>query len=268
MKYLVFISFIIFCTSCKKDSNSARPASQPYLSTIKYYYDRSLIADSFLYDTDMRLISYAQHKWDSNGLSVVQARLEASFQYNLNEMIPQSYVFTGLSQVENHSLTFDSQNRIIKDTNLNGTHNVVYYSYSNTGISSTFLFGGNFSDRQVDSIFVSNGNILERRVYYSNGNPTAVLSGSLQCEYTSFSNPAYQPAITSTIGPLLHILTYDGYGGFHDFTSKDLFRKLIFRTDSDPAIERTCSWNRNNNGNVINGTISGALQSYVEFSYY
>lgn len=268
MKYLIFISAILIFSSCKKDNINTNQPIHPYLSSIKYYSNRVLLIDSFLYDSRMRLTNFIQHKYDSSGTSVIQGRLAASFQYNLNENIPQSYVFDGLPQIETHLLSFDSRNRIIKDTSLNGTHNVVYYSYSDAGFFSTFLFGGDFLYRQLDSISISNENIIEEKVYYSNGSPTAEFSGSIQSEYASLSNPVYQPAITLTIGPLLHILTYDGFGGLNDFTSKNLFRKIIIRTPANPAIERNYIWNTDSNGNVITGTISGAPQNYIEFNYY
>jgi hypothetical protein len=266
MKYLVFFS-IIFIYSCKKDNTNSSLSSRPYLSSIKYSSAGTLVVDSFVYNPDMRLVNFVQHKYDSNGISVIHGRLEAFFQYNTSESVPHSYVYTG-SQIENHSLTFDSQNRIIKDTSLNGTHNVVYYAYSAVGMSSMFLFGGNFLQRQLDSLFISKENMDEETFYYSNGNPIAEFSGSLQQEYSSFTNPTYQPGIISTIGPLLHILTYDGYGGFNDFISKNLFNKMVFLDDTNTTVEGNGNWNTDTNGNVVNGTITGPIQAYIEFSYY
>lgn len=268
MKYIFPLLVLFTFSSCKKDNNNSRPSTRPYLSLIKYHYGRTLVVDSFFYDTEKRLTDFTQHRYDTNGTSVAQGRLAASFQYNSNDDIPHSYVLTGLSQIENHSLSFDSQNRIIKDTSLNGTHNVVYYSYSDVGISSAFLFGGDILDRQLDSIFIVNGNVSEERIYYSNNSPIAEFSGSAQYEYSSSLNPTYQPAITPTIGPLLHILIYDGFGGFTDFASKNLFNKMIFRNNTNTTTERNCIWSLDSNGNVISGRISGPQPSYFEFSYY
>lgn len=268
MRYLISLSVLFIYSSCKKSDFASRPSSNTYLATIKYSYNRSLVIDSFSYDSQHRITSFVQHKYDSNGVSVIQARLEAAFQYNMNESIPTSYLFRNMSETENHSLTYDSQNRIIKDTALNGTMNVIYYSYSDGVISSVFLFGGRFLERQLDSIFLSNNNVFNERFYYSNGNPIAKFSGSLKTEFSAISNPTYQPAITSTIGPLLHILSYDGYGGFWDFTSKNLYTKITFTDDTNTTTEESCYWNTNANGSVINGTISGPFQAYVEFSYH
>jgi hypothetical protein len=226
----LFLSLALLIGSCKKSgSGNNKPSNSSYLSSASLRSSQTQVIDSFTYDNTHRLIVFAQYKYDTTSGSPVADGLIATFSYTGNSPVADHYTFVQLSSGANsdvHQLSYDGQNRILKDTSLSGSGYVTYFSYPGNNIVSRLLFDGTASNNQIDTVFLSNGNVSSQHIYYPNNAGTAdSLSGSPQYGYSSSLNPLYHSEIVGTTGPLLNLLAYDGYGGFNDFLSPDAINK-------------------------------------------
>ncbi|PWT71251.1 MAG: hypothetical protein C5B59_18595 [Bacteroidetes bacterium] len=229
--YVLVAWFALF--SCNKDNSASGSSnsSTTLLSSARFYTHSNQIVDSFSYDSAKRLVRFAQHGYDTSAGYPVQDSIITEFSFPTNHSLPDSYTYLDGRQgiPVHHQLFYDAQNRIIKDTSASGTGFVTYYSYSENTIVSTVLFEGsnNPGDYQIDTMFMSNGDIQREHIYYPNLSGTGdSLSANLFLGYSAYPNPGYQSSISQSVGPLLFILTYDGYGGFTDFISRNLLNKL------------------------------------------
>jgi hypothetical protein len=69
-------------------------------------------------------------------------------------------------------------------------------------------------------------------VYYPNSVGTAdSLSGSPVFTYAGPTNPGYVPTISQTVGPVLYFLSFDGYGNYGDYISRNLLNSV-----SEPSV--------------------------------
>ncbi len=119
---------------------------------------------------------------------------------------------------------------------LSGSGFVVYFSYPNGNIATTVLFDGTPQNNQIDTLFISNGNISAAHIYFPNDAGTAdSLEAAVKFGYSSNNNPAYHAAISASIGPLLYILQFDGYGGALDPISQKALNSVSGLGDGLPA---------------------------------
>jgi hypothetical protein len=230
MKNVFLFAVLCFCiVSCKKADNPSvnnnnnnsnnNPAPLSYVSSIWVYSAPNEIVDSFTYDTSHHIAVFAQYMYDSTR-KTFNDRIADTYSFSGTDTVPSSYIQTylsisGLMNVT-HDLSYDSQNRIIKDTALDGSGFVIYFSYSLNSITSTVLFEGTTADEQISVSDLSNGNVSSTSIQGS-GLQTGASFG-----YSTYANPAYNPAVANTIGPLLFLQSFDGYGGYQDFISQKL----------------------------------------------
>jgi hypothetical protein len=225
------LGLLLLAGACKKSgSGDNKPNNPAYASSIRTSSSQSQIVDSFTYDAAHRLVIFAQYDLDTTSGTPLQASLIATFAYANSSQTPYAYTFEQQTPAGSasayHQLFYDGGYRIIKDSSLDGSGFVTYFSYPGNNIASRVVFG-NPDDHQIDTQFVNNGNITAERIYYPNDAGTAdSLEASLQFGYSSLINPAYHAVTASSIGPLLHILTYDGFGGYSDYISANALSKL------------------------------------------
>ena len=169
-----------------------------------------------------------------------------------------------------HILSYDPQNRIIKDTSLSGSGYVTYYSYPDNNIAATVLFEGTTQDNQLDTLFLTNGNISAETVYVSDipGQPDQQ-QGDVRFAFAPTANPFYHPAISNSIGPLLTTFEIDGFGGFVDFISKNAFKQLTGIQQSAPSmISFDYNLTTDSKGRLSQMTASPGASSYMLSFYY
>lgn len=214
---------IILAASCVKSTpttgggsgSGSNPSNSSYLSSIKNNTPLAPIVDSFTYDNSNRLTTITIIANSSN--SHLNGESTVTFSYSGSSTTPGSYIINNPDQnSSSHQLYYDGQNRITRDSTLDGTGLVTYWSYSNGNIISTTKSGS--GEQMIDTLFFTNGNVTANHSYIANNAGTAdTLLSSSQYTYTTIVNPCYHQAIAGTFGPLLNNLVIDG--GFTDFVS-------------------------------------------------
>jgi hypothetical protein len=229
-KILVLVGLSIVVFSCNKTGVTTNPPVTSFLKTVKSYAPQTQIADSFVYDSTHAMAQLLRYTYDSTGGTPIVDSMEITFSFAPNAVLPNSYTYNDIPQGLNnelHQLAYDNQNRIIKDTAIGGRGYVNYFVYSNNHITATTLFSGIITDNQIDSLILSNGNITEERVYYPDYAGTAdSLSGDTFFGYSSSANPAYYSPIASSVGPLLHLIEFDGSGTNEDAISVKMLNSI------------------------------------------
>lgn len=279
----LFFSGLILCFglmlmtgSCKKSSSGTnKPTNNSYVSSIRNYSPQSLIIDSFTYDNANRLTVYSQFDFDTTTGYAQYGALSFTFSYSGNSLTPYGYTLSqpGGAADEVHQLTYDGQNRISKDTAIVSAQGyVTYYSYPGNAIVSNVLFVGSFLDNQLDTNWVSNGNITTEHYYFPNNAGTEdSLEGALQLGYSSLLNPCYHAEIASTIGPLLDNLAFDGYGGgYTSSVSANAINKLS-GLGIPAGVSLSFVWTTDSKGRGARLTISApglGGSSNIVFAYY
>src|SRR5215467_10821065 len=116
---ILFMAILFLIASCKKDSSTpSQNGSSNYLSSVRMYSPKTQIVDSFLYDNNNRDATFAQYIYDSKYGNAISTSLLAVFSFPPNGNLPTGYQFEipSNNQFESHQLTFDNQNRVIKDS--------------------------------------------------------------------------------------------------------------------------------------------------------
>jgi hypothetical protein len=274
---LYLIAFCIFLAfSCKKSNsdNGSTPASNYYLSSVVSYSPQQKIIDSFCYDSLHRVDTFMQTIYDTTSGTPQYNTFTAQFLYQSTNTYPSYYNYYDVplgNYGDYHILSYDANNRITKDTSLSGSGYVTYYSYPNNNIAATVLFEGTTQDNQIDTLFVTNGNISSGTYYTSDipGQPDQQ-QADVQYTYASTANPAYHAAISNSIGPLLTTLDVDGFGGFVDFISKNAYKGVVGVQQTAPlSFSYTYNLTNDNKGRLstYTGSAAGSTATIV-FSYY
>jgi hypothetical protein len=270
---LILALFLVFSCHKTNSGNNTTPIST-YLSSVVSYSPQSRTVDSFAYDSLHRLSQFSQYIYDTTSGAALYDAQTAHFVYQGTATIPTTYTASDTTHGnfgDLHLLSFDGQNRIAKDTSLSGSGFVTYYSYPNNNSAATVLFEGTLQNNQIDTLFLSNGNVSEERIYTSNipGQPDD-LDGDVHFSYASTANPTYHPAITNSIGPLLTILEIDGIGGTVDFQSKNVIDKLTGPAQGLPAgvsINYTLTNDSKGRLSKMSASFGGTIGTIV-FNYY
>jgi hypothetical protein len=231
--------FLILCImaiwSCHKSNSSGNSsASAYYLSSTVTATAGTRIVDSFGYDTTIhQLTAFYQTKYDTTTGTPITTYASALFSGGAT--LPSGYTYYLNATNVNHTLTYDNQSRIIKDT-CPTTGYVAYFSYPSGNIAITVLFTGTAANNQIDTLYMSGGNIATANTWMPNDEGTAdSLQGSLKFGYSSLANPAYHQTITSSLGPLLYLLTVDGLGGGLDPVSEKASNSLSGKISGLPS---------------------------------
>jgi hypothetical protein len=271
---LILGLFLIFSCHKTNSGNNTTTSISTYLSSVVSYSPQSRTVDSFSYDSLNRLGQFSQYIYDTTSGSPLYQTFTAHFTYQGNATIPTTYKYADTpagNYGDLHLLSFDGQNRIAKDTSLSGSGFVTYYSYPNNNSAATVLFEGTLQDNQIDTLFLSNGNVSEERIYTSDipGQPDD-LDGDVHFGYASTANPTYHPAITNSIGPLLTILEIDGFGGNVDFLSKNVVDKLTGPAQGLPTgVSINYTLTNDSKGRLSQMSASfGGTTGTIVFNYY
>lgn len=265
----------LFIVSCHKNNGAGNsPTSNDnYLSSVVTWSGQQILVDSFSYDGSHRLARYGQYVY-SAGSTTPDQGWSATFALPGNDAPPTAYTYTTLDNPgaqDLHQLSYDGNGRIIKDTSLSGTGFVAYYTYPSNAIATTVYFDFDVRDHQVDTLFMSNGNISKEKVYYPNAAYTAdSLEGSTQYSFSGVTNPAWHPAVANSIGPLLFILNIDDYGSPLDPLSKNAFSKVgIVDTGLPVGYGYTFNQQTDSKGRLVQLTpVGGAAGDKVVYNYY
>ncbi|HLX94082.1 MAG TPA: hypothetical protein VKR32_20505 [Puia sp.] len=223
---LLCVATVIF--SCKKAGPSLNVPptdSLYYLSSIRSTSPQTLVIDSLIYDSSQRIASLLIYAFDTSGAYTGADSIRIDFNLSPSGP-PASYVFTDYvagPANDLHQLTYDDQNRVIEDTSLSGTGYINHFSYPANEITSSVFFTGtsNFENSILDTLSVSGGNIVHENDYAPNNDLTAdSLEVSVNYGYSAYPNPAYNPKVASTIGPLLFGILFYYNSSYSDAISK------------------------------------------------
>lgn len=221
-KYTLF--FLILCVvtiwSCHKGNSSKNTDSGYYVSSATSVTAGTSIVDSFTYDSAHRITQFIQTKYDTTTGTPEMTVATTQFALAAGTTPPTGYVYTINGNSVTHTLSYDNQGRIAKDT-CPTTGFVTFYSYPNGNIAATIQYSSVYLDNQIDTLFMSSGNAATINTWMPNDAQTAdSLQGSLKFGYGGTANPMYHASITSSIGPLLYILAVNGLGGGLDPVSQ------------------------------------------------
>jgi hypothetical protein len=183
------------------------------------------------------------------------------YQSSLGYSVPPLDYYSGY-----HLLSDDSDNRIIKDTCLNGTGNVFYFSYPNNEIVITAGESASIGG-YTNTLFISNGNISQE-ASYTPSIPSTVLPANFI--YAPVANPGYHPLISYYIGPLLNVLNTSS-GTIVDFISKNAWQgSSQSEGPSGPVSSTSYTLETDNKGRLVKMTLTSFPVTWntVLFSYY
>ncbi len=269
---LLFLPFVLWVASCKKSgSSNNKPNNNSWLSSVVSLQPQTRVVDSFYYDSSHRMTGFSQFQYDSSQGFPTFGVWSVQFAYSGTATQPSSYLYVIGSSADIHALTYNAQGRIMRDTSVSGTGYVAYYSYPNGNVATTVLFDGTHANNQVDTMFLSNGNVTSLRIYYPNNAGTAdSLEGTVNFGFTSLANPAYHTDITNNIGPLLYVLQLDGYGSSVDPISQHAFNSLSGTGSGLPA-GVTLKYNQTTDSQGRLTELSsplGPVAGSISFTYY
>ena len=272
-KFTLF--FLVLCViavwSCHKSNPSKNPTdSGNYVSSAVSVSTGVRIVDSFDYDSAHRLTQLIQTKYDTSTGTAVTSVATTQFALAAGTTPPTGYTYTINGNTVIHTLTYDNQGRVLKDT-CPTTGFVTYYSYPSGNIAATVLFDGSAMNNQIDTLYMSGGNVATANTWMPNNAGTAdSLQGSLKFGYNGTANPMYHATMTNSIGPLLYILTVDGLGGGMDPVSQKAsssFSGDIYGLPSGLTINFTQSTDSKGRLTELSASIFGIGET-VYFNYY
>jgi hypothetical protein len=272
-KYLLF--FLILCVvaiwSCHKSNSSKNsPDSGYYLSSAVSYTAGARVVDSFDYDSAHRIAQFIQTKYDTSTGTPVLTVASTQFTLAAGTTPPTGYAYSINGNSVVHALSYDNQSRIIKDT-CPTTGFVAYFTYPSGNIAATVLFNGSALDNQLDTLYMSGGNVAMANTWMPNNAGTAdSLEGSLKFGYSGLANPMYHSAVTGSIGPLLYLLTVNGLGGGMDPVSQKASNSLsgnIAGLPSGFTINFSQTTDSKGRLSVLSASVFGIGET-VFFNYY
>jgi len=222
---LICVAALLF--SCKKSSSGpstnnnnnsnnnttiAGNDSLFFVSSVKSYNTGQLVEDSFVYNNVNKVSKFLQYNYDTTSGTPQKDSIITVFTFTGTDTVASSYI-QGSQQ---HLLTYDAQDRVVKDTCIGGSGYVVYFSYNTNNIICTSLLDGTLTNSQIDTLNInSSGNVTSSVLW----NSPSDLS-SISFAFSSYNNPMYNPGITKTQGPVIFIQALDGVQGIVDNISK------------------------------------------------
>lgn len=265
----LFLCLAAFTGGCSKN-NSGTPSTTPaYLSSARFFTPRMQVVDSFHIDFNKRIIQYTQYKYDTTSGSPAVDSILVSFTYSGGHTGPDSYMLSrpSVGFSETHQLSYDGQNRLLKDTTVNGSGNFALFSYPGTDQACNFNYGNSPGTIKSDTLFITNGNVSSLRVYVANSAGTGdTIFSVMNFAHSSYPNPAYQQQTASTIGMLLFNLTIIGFSGYADFTSPAIADHLIQIFPNSQSI--LLSFTTDSHGRVATAYVPGVPLAAYSFAFY
>lgn len=289
------ISALMVTTSCRKTTTpdpppgggtgaTNPPANSNYLSSIRDGKSSQLL-DSFTYDNSNRLTKISISYGDTTGIVIGSIRINGTpqestvtFSYAGNNTVPASYTVVNSSDQKTHlhQLSYDGQNRIIKDSALDNSGFVSTWSYPNGNIVSSIKSGINGGEI-LDTLYLTNGNVTAQHMYlFGNTERPDTVFNSVATTYSTIVNPNYHQAVANTFGPLFSYLGING--GVSDYISVNALSSAtnnsrIFGLDNLPGATATQNYawttdgkNRAATLNVSDNKLGELFK--LKFSYY
>ncbi len=219
---------LLLIVSCKKSSSSNNSSeANAWVSSIQLYAPgtEERFVDSFTFDGSHRIATYQQFHYDSTYGYPQFATWSAIFSLPAGgSKPPAGYTNDMTGTPESHQLSYDAQGRITEDSSTGASGWVIYFGYPAGKISINAFFNGNVSNSILDTLTMSNGNMVSEVIYQPNTSHTA---DSLQVTngqgFSDIANPCYHSALSVSVGPLIHILAIAGYGSDFDPISQKAF---------------------------------------------
>jgi hypothetical protein len=268
---------LILIFSCKKSNSggNSSTAANSYLSAVVSIAPQQKMVDSFYYDSTAHLLdTFTQSIYDTTSGYPLYNSYTIQFIYQGTNTFPSWYYLYDVSYGnygDYHLLSYDGQGRISKDTSLSGSGYVTYYSYPNNNVVIDDWFEGTSQDNQIDTLYMSNGNLNEETIYTSNipGQPDQQ-QADVQYKYNTSANPAFHATISDAIGPILYNITQTNNGGFIDFLSKNVLHQASGTESSSPGIfSLTYVQTLDNKGRLSELTGPGGVAAgSIVFNYY
>lgn len=263
------VGIIVSCH--KSGSSNNNHNNNAWLSSVVSLQPQTRVIDSFYYDSSHRLTLFSQYAYDSSQGSPAFGTWSVQFAYSGTVSQPTSYLYVIASTADIHALSYDAQGRITRDTSVSGTGYVAHYSYPGGNVATTVLFDGTPMNNQIDTMFLSSGNVTTLHIYYPNSAGTAdSLEGAVNFGFTSLANPAYHADLTNSIGPLLYILQLDGYGSSVDPISQHAFNSVGGSGSGlPPGVTLKYNQTTDSQGRLVKLSSSlGPVAGSISFTYY
>jgi hypothetical protein len=267
---------VIAVWSCHKSSPSNNSLNSGYyLSSVVSVSAQARIIDSFGYDSAHRITQIIQTRYDTTTGTPELAVATTQFTLASGSNPPTGYVYSINGNAVTHTLSYDNQGRVLKDT-CPTTGFVTYFSYPNGNIAATILFTGvanEASNNEIDTLYLSNGNATTINTWAPNNANTAdSLQGSLKFGYGGTANPMYHSTITGSIGPVLYVLfSANGLGGGADPISQKASSSLSGTIDGFPS-GYTINFNQTTDSKDRLSTLSVSVPGFgaetIYFNYY
>ncbi|HVY74070.1 MAG TPA: hypothetical protein VG890_04525 [Puia sp.] len=292
MRSLIGFSIAIFSlAACSKSVNPGNPdlSKDTVLLSVSQYasaYD-SRSVESFGYNSEKQMASFRIYHYDST-LGPNLDSILVTFSYTDKNFPPAAYDLTWFNDTltppngytEHHLLFYDDQKRVVEDSTASssdGSLALDKYFY-NTGniVAGRARFDAGVSGYtlwELDTLFISNGNIDRRSIYDVQGRFDAqqryVLTynyfeelGSYQ--YSSYSNPLFDTDLSNSLGPLLVA------GNIGDYFSSKLVSQWTDQLSLNSAPPPTnYNFTTDNAGRVVQavGNIDGQLTEAWTYTY-
>ncbi len=269
MKKAAFLILIIAMVySCKKDSSSPNTPAINISGLPKNYtfydaQDHTISFDTYKYDSNNNLAGVSVRQTDTaGGIIFVDS---GSYFFNVDQAADLPTGYTSIyrkhsdskAQVETHTLFFNSQKQVIKDSGVtvisgnNPNAATKYYTYTGNTIISKWWANSaqGWNAYLIDSVNISNGNVSSFYQYNNggSGNNWVLASQYTETNYSNYKNPFYDPGLSYSFGAFLLL------EGINDFLSKSLVNVDGF------------TWVTDNQGRVVSGMAADG--SYVQFTY-
>lgn len=227
------VAVLTFFASCQKEVDAGNeptppPATSPHLTSI---YDHnstpgsgSSKIDSFSYNGAGYMTRIQEWQYDTTSTSIIMTdSAHYLFAFSSPDAPPSSYTLSSMTAgvpnpTEKHLLYYDSKNRLVKDSLLNGPFILKYTYVPNYIVTQHFLkdpFG--YMYWGIDSLLISASNNRTSITFCD----SAAKFGSIKLyTYTNDINPCYDKTLAESIGVWLTRITD------YDFNSKNAYASI------------------------------------------
>jgi hypothetical protein len=239
------------------------------LASIKQNIILNLLLLNFVYDAQHRITALITS--EAIGPNYESNKYVFNFT-NASDTIPYTYYTNpdlgpSLDDTSLHQLSYDSLNRIIKDTVIYDAvfYNLYVSTFGYSGDSTFFtclLYGSSTFQNppQGDTAILTNGNVTQFHCPYSYSS-TQFFNFTLNQTFSNYPNPLYWKPLASTIGPLLYFipLIYN-YNAYNQYLSKN----IIATTDGTTT---NTNFTTDSKGRVTQ-YISGSDTTFFNYYYH
>ncbi len=288
MKYvhLSVLSLILFF-SCSKSGNTNN-SNGSLLVSVTEYQTAPVITKTvrnFTYDQNQELGAVHTHTYDTLG---GQAFLDTSlitYPSSSPTTPPASYDITWVmgsvnpvqGASEHHLLSYDAQNRIVKDsisskTDISNPTPKLYttnFIYANSNIIAQYLYqnpsGPDINSMvSLDTFMLSNGNLGNTIQYNVQPGDTSFYRSDGYL-FSNSKNPLYETTLANRLGAVLR------FNNIGDFISPYLMSQWTMNLAGNNQFTRNYTWVTDSEGRIVQGfgtdKVSGQVTDYWTFQY-